>query len=422
MKILWITNILFPEAESLLRKTQVDLKASGGWLTSMADSLVENTDVQLTIATVCHFTKKLEVIEGNKYKYVVFPYGNGNYKYNTEYETFWKIIDEMILPDVVHIHGTEYTHGLAYVNACGNTNVVVSIQGLVSEISKRYMAGISVFDFLRTLTIKDVIKGHSMFALKEMYRIRGIYEIELLKKVHYVCGRTTWDRACAYNINRSIDYYSCGEILRSDFYKGVWSYEGCEKHSIFLSQSYYPLKGLHKVIEAVSLVKNIYPDVQVKIAGENITCYNSIMDKLKISGYGTYIRKLLKKYNLAKNVVFVGPLNAEEMKKHYLSCNVFVCSSSLENSPNSIAEAQLLGVPVIGSYVGGIPDLIENKRMGILYPFDDINLLAYSICNVFNNDMDIDLEYTRQRARARHCESTIRQQLLDIYNLICSKA
>jgi len=421
MNVLWITNVLFPEAESIIKKTSIDHKSSGGWLIAMADSLVKATNIKLTVATVSHLVKELKFIEGEKIKYIVLPYGRGNYKYNSEYEVYWNSIEKRIHPDVVHIHGTEFTHGLAYVRACGYENVVVSIQGLVSEISKHYMADIGFIDFLRTLTIKDIVTGHNMLALKKMYRIRGIYEIELLKKVRYVCGRTTWDKACSFNINKYIKYNYCGEIIRKEFYEGVWCYNECKKHSIFLSQSHYPLKGLHKVLEAVSFVKNVYPDVHVNIAGSNITCYNSIKDKVKISGYGIYIRKLIKKFNLVKNVTFLGHLNAEEMKKQYLSCNVFVCSSSLENSPNSIAEAQLLGVPVIGSYVGGIPDLIDNKKMGILYPFDDINLLSFSICRVFNNEMDIDIEYMQQRARARHCESTIRQQVLDVYKLICPK-
>ena len=60
---------------------------------------------------------------------------------------------------------------------------------------------------------------------------------------------------------------------------------------------------------------------------------------------------------LEDKVSFLGPLNAEQMKAEYLRSNVFLCPSSIENSPNSLGEAQMLGVPCVASYVGGIPIL-----------------------------------------------------------------
>ena len=47
------------------------------------------------------------------------------------------------LCDVVHIHGTEHSLGLAYLKAVGNKNAVVSIQGLISVIANYYQLGIS---------------------------------------------------------------------------------------------------------------------------------------------------------------------------------------------------------------------------------------------------------------------------------------
>ena len=59
--------------------------------------------------------------------------------------------------------------------------------------------------------------------------------------------------------------------------------------------------------------------------------------------------------------------------------------SSIENSPNSLGEAQLLGVPCIASDVGGVTDMIPNKECGIIYRFEEVELLAkhipsFSIC------------------------------------------
>ena len=56
---------------------------------------------------------------------------------------------------------------------------------------------------------------------------------------------------------------------------------------------------------------------------------------------------------------FEGFLSAEKMKRLLLESNVFVCPSSIENSPNSLGEAMLLGVPCVASDVGGIADMCD---------------------------------------------------------------
>jgi glycosyltransferase involved in cell wall biosynthesis len=47
------------------------------------------------------------------------------------------------------------------------------------------------------------------------------------------------------------------------------------------------------------------------------------------------------------------------MKEQYLRCNAYVCVSSIENSPNSLAEAMLMGTPVVAGLVGGMESMIS---------------------------------------------------------------
>ena len=57
------------------------------------------------------------------------------------------------------------------------------------------------------------------------------------------------------------------------------------------------------------------------------------------------------------------------MREEYLKCGMFVCPSSIENSPNSIVEAALMGAPVIASRVGGIPDVLEDTLQCLLFDY-----------------------------------------------------
>lgn len=411
MNVLWITNIVFPEAEQLLTGIG-DLKASGGWMLGAADALLENeVGVELSVASVSTRVNKLTKLQGKKITYYLLPYGKGNQKKNNDYIPYWKQISEELKPDVVHIHGTEYSHGLAYVDACGADNVVVSIQGLTSAYYYYYY-GLTKCQILKNITLRDFLKGTIIKGQKD-FKKRSEYEIELLKKVHHIIGRTSWDRAHTWAINPKAEYHYCGEILRKEFYDGsLWNYYGCEKHTIFASQAYYPIKGLHQLLRAMPLIMHHYPDTRIRVAGGNIVSHGSLLSRLRYSGYGKIISSLIKRYHLEDKVEFTGSLNAEGMKSEYLKSNVFICPSTIENSPNSLGEAQILGVPVVASYVGGIPDMMKGDE-DHLYRFEEVEMLAKKICMVFEEEPNT--EKMRQIAMSRHNRTIVAEDLMHIY-------
>ena len=206
--------------------------------------------------------------------------------------------------------------------------------------------------------------------------------------------------------------------MRKEFYDGSsWEYEKCEKHTIFISQASYPIKGLHQLLKATPLILRDFPDTKILIAGHDITKVSTFVDRIKLTGYGKIIRKMIKKYHLEKHVDFLGPLNAEEMKKTYLKCNVFICPSSIENSPNSLGEAQILGVPCIASYVGGIPDMMKGCEEN-MYRFEEVEMLAEKVCIVFRNKAkQINMQC---KAKNRHDKLINGKALYDIYKSIIS--
>lgn len=416
MTILWITNILFPEALSSITGEN-DLKTTGGWMLGAADALVRCPDIRLSVAAVSPLVRELTVVEGERIRYYVIPYGKGNVTVNLEYQEYWKQIDSEVRPDIVHIHGTEFSHGHAYMKACGTENVVVSLQGLKSEISKYYLAGLTRWDVYRNLSLKDILKGS---ILKEQLRFSrsAEYEYDMISMSRHVIGRTSWDRTVSTGINPDIRYHFCNETLRDAFYGGqLWDYDRCSRHTIFLSQSGYPLKGLHQVLKAMPMILKNYPDASIRVAGNDITRCDTFHDLVRMTGYGKYIKRLIRKLNLEGKVTFTGNLNAEEMKKEYLRSNIFICPSSIENSPNSLGEAQILGVPSLASRVGGVPDMMKGNEDN-LYDFDDVNALAQKVCLVFH---DCHAQNSMVAAASeRHDRAVNSRRLLEIYNSIIS--
>lgn len=421
MKILWITNILFPEAKTLI-SGEANLKASGGWMIGLANSISKHPDIELSIAAVSPLVKTLNISKWENITYYTIPYGKGNIWYNCEYETPWKEVYKQAKPDIVHIHGTEYSHGLAFLKACPEAKVVVSIQGLTSAIHHFYNKGLTTSQIIRNISLRDILRNDNLLHAKKVYKKRGEQvEKVMLRSVGHIIGRTQWDRAHSWNINPDAEYYFCNETLRDEFYTGRWEYDKCEKHTIFLSQAMYPIKGLHMVLEALPAVIQRHPDTKVKIAGVNITKYDTLKDKCSITGYGRIIRSIIHKNKLEKHIEFTGPLNAMEMKDILLKSNVFICPSSIENSPNSLGEAQLLGVPCVASYTGGIPTMIPNENCGLLYNFEETAMLAHQIITTFDHSSDFDNTQMIATAQERHNKERNAVSQITIYKEILSK-
>lgn len=410
MNILWISNITFPEA-IVLQGGNGNQNGSGGWLISAANALIKQPGISLYILSVNN-VKKLTRLKGEKIEYFIIP----KCKHISDYIPYMTEIQKEVSPDVVHIQGTEFPYGLAWIKACSSQNVVVSIQGLISVIARYYTAGLSVSDIIRNITLRDIV-GKTIYGKKKEFDKRGRFEIEVLKNVDHVIGRTNFDYSHCKAMNPNVEYFHCDETLRDVFYSGQWSYKNCTPYSIFISQSNYPVKGLHMILKALPFIISRYPNLKVRIAGNDIFTTNGRLKYISQTGYGKIINSLIKKNDLGKHICFTGRLSADEMKKEYLNANVFICPSSIENSPNSLCEAQMLGVPVVASYVGGIPDLMIGSE-SYLYRFEEFEMLAEKVCNIFELKDKIDTLETRSNAQVRHNRDKIVTQLLYIYDKV----
>ena len=172
MRILWIVNTIFPYPAERLG---LEKSAFGGWLNGLAGEIKNNKKIKLAIATVYSGNKVLEFNDGEIIYYLI-P-GAPALKYNKRLEKYWKEVSDKFNPDLVHIHGSEFTHGLAFVNACPNVKSIVSIQGLVSVYSNVYTGNISSSDIIRNITFRDIIKRDNIFQQKK--KVRNFYNFRM---------------------------------------------------------------------------------------------------------------------------------------------------------------------------------------------------------------------------------------------------
>ncbi len=419
MNILWITNIALPEASALMKENPTPY---GGWFVSAAAFLAQHEGLNLSIAFPKMGIDNVLVIKGAQIIYYTFP-PVGNNNLNLKNYIYLNEILDQAKPDIVHIFGTEYPHTLAIVNASQNKNIeaIISIQGLVSIYARHYMACLPV-NVQNRFTVRDFIRQDNLKQQQSKFVERGKLEIEALQRIKHIIGRTTWDKACTYQINPDAQYYFCNETLRDKFYKHNWNINQCEKYSIFISQGSYPIKGLHFILEAMPLILKWFPDTKLYVGGDNIFKADTLKDKFKISSYSKYIKEKINKNNLQNNVIFTGVLNEQQICERYLKSNVFVCPSSIENSPNSLGEAMVLGVPCVASCVGGVADLLKHKEEGFIYQFDAPYMLAHYVCEIFADD-ELSMNFSkkaRKHGLKTHDREKNKNTLFAIYRSIIS--
>ena len=372
MRILWVCNTILPIAA---KHFGLEATNKEGWLSGLCDVVLKKqkeNGIELALAfpiagNIRIWREAIAVGEGKVICYGFCEDTAHPEIYDSGLEPQLMKIAKDFAPDVIHCFGTEYPHTCAICEAFPNkSRLLISIQGLCSVYANTYFADLPK-RVINRVTLRDRIKKDSIKRQKDKFVKRGMLEIRAVKAAGNVTGRTEWDRCYTKEWNPQAKYYVMNETLRAEFYEEEWREENCIPYSIFLSQGDYPIKGLHYMLLALPRIREKYPMVKVYVAGNSIAAYQTLRDKLKISSYGKYIRELVQREGLEEHVEFLGKLNARQMKERYLKSNLFVCCSTIENSPNSLGEAMLLGMPCVSARVGGVESIFTDREDGILY-------------------------------------------------------
>jgi len=153
---------------------------------------------------------------------------------------------------------------------------------------------------------------------------------------------------------------------------GALAFEPGKRHLLYVGRL-VPIKGVHVLIEAFPEILRRHPDVRLVITG------SSFFEGAARTDYERQLVALAQP--VASNIVFTGFLPHETLKYLYSAVDIVVMPSVWQEPLGLVMlEAMASGTLLVGSSVGGVPEVIDDGRNGLLVPAGDAGQLARAVC------------------------------------------
>jgi glycosyltransferase involved in cell wall biosynthesis len=418
MKILWFTNTPCGSSEKLSLSHQ-----GGGWLKSLEQKLVMQTNIELY---VCFYwgEKLVPFSFNNTIYYPVFRSESGSrirrivkrflHQNNDakEVQELLQIIEE-INPDVIHVHGTEDNFGM--IQNYTKLPVIISVQGILTSYCEKYFSGIPFFTAFLNESVKSKLLMRSVYHQYTDMISRATRERKILFQAAYIIGRTAWDHQITRILSPNSHYFVGNELLRPLFFENRWGKNSfSEEIQIVTIMSSGLYKGLETVVNSSRILKESgLINFRWTVVGQN-----------EIDEQSRILKRWLKVDFNAINIYLVGKKDEIEVASILANSDIYCQVSHIENSPNSLCEAMLIGMPIIASFAGGTNSILENGKEGVLIQDGDPFSLAGAILDLSKN-FDKAVEFARHARRTalkRHDPDQVVKQQIAIYDTVIQAA
>ncbi len=132
---------------------------------------------------------------------------------------------------------------------------------------------------------------------------------------------------------------------------------------LFWMRAFHDLYHPEMAVQVVARLRGEFPDTTLTMAGQD-------------KGLLETTRRLAQTLGVAERVRFVGFLDSAGKAREGDAADIFLNTNRVDNMPVSVVEACAMGLPVVATAVGGIPDLLEDGRTGLLVPDGDVEAMA----------------------------------------------
>ncbi len=398
------------------------MSIGGSWIRPLLEELKSEVEIEVLLITDNKSETKIE--SGVTFHYV--HNSNSLCTSNLSVSSAKNYLDiiNSFKPDLIHVHGTELNMG-QIIKFLSDIPVVISIQGILTECFPVSTNGLTKFDMKPFRTLKNLLGRGGLYAMEKRWKHGSeTYELDIIRNNHYFFCRTHWDKAFVKKHNPEACIFHGEELLRTAFYNnaGKWSIDHCIPQRIFTTAGFNPIKGLHHAIKTLGEVKKQWPNVSMVIPGTqmHVFAYRGLKQRVIGEEYVGYCNHLIDKLGVRENVIFLPYLDDKQMVEELLKANVFLSATSVDNSPNALGEAMMIGVPAVVTPIGGIPSIIKHEDNGLIAESEH---LSDNICRIFE-DKELAKEISKSAyltALQRHDKEATKKQYLDVYKLIAGR-
>ncbi len=404
MRVLWFAN-----TPSLAEEILSNKPTSGGWIKSLDKFLQDKVDLNVAF----HYHERMESFKhGNTtYHPIHAPFSkldlirNLYFKtrvFDTEFINDYKKIIEYVKPDILHIHGTENSFGC--ISTFYKKPLLISVQGIVDLIYNKEINTVLLGSRFSWDRLKSKWKYQEMAALERKY----------LPNFKYVISKSDWNTDVIRVVSPSAKVFRLDNVMRDTFYDLIWDVNQLFSKKVIISTTLSGgyLKGLDVIIAASTLLHKSGLDFEWRIAGidKNTASWKAILQ--------------MKNANFPMDKIkLMGRLNEVQIADLLLGSTLYATASRIENSPNNLNEALMLGIPCVASYAGGTSTFISHNEDGYLFQDGDPYAMAGGILRVLDNkEKSIAMGVlARERALQRHDKVKVLSTQLEIYQSILSE-
>ncbi len=174
-------------------------------------------------------------------------------------------------------------------------------------------------------------------------------------------------------------------------------------------RSFHEIYNPGMAVQVLAAIRKAYPKATLAMAG---------VDK----GLEPEIKKLVDELGLSEAVRFPGFLDHDAKVREFSEADIFLNTNHIDNMPVSVVEACAMGLPVVATCVGGIPDLIRNGEEGLLVPDGDVQGMANAVCSLLEDaELTARLSKNGRRLAERSSWKNVRAEWEKLFDEIMQK-
>lgn len=401
MKVLWISAFTFDDSQQ---------KSSGVWQKSLALELLKNKSITLGNIAPNRSSNELTQITFNTIQQYAIPTSD-----KTKLKHYYREVINSFKPDIIHVWGSENFLKLTAFDSSVGVPVILFMQGVLDSIGPVLLKSLSYWDVLKTIGIREIISRNNLWKQKSSFYSEGIIECQMVKSTQYIAVQSEWTKSQIFHLNTKANYFKVNRALRNEFVVSTkWSEFSHVNPVIYTAAVGFPLKGLDVLLDALSIIKLQFPNVELRIAGA-VGRKDFLAD-----GYIRYLLKIIKKHNLDSNIVWLGSIDAEAIITNLQQASVFVNPSLIESYSLVLAEAMAVGTPTVVSYAGAMPELAEPNKEALFFTPMDYKMCAFQILKLLT-DKDFSNQLSNNaitRTQMRNSDMSLSDQHLSIYQSV----